>query len=327
MNILLSILISLLFFINYKKLAKILKLYDYPDKNLKKHSLVTAPIGGIIIYVVFITIILFDIFFSNLKIDFFSNYSEQLYFWIFITIFTFFGIIDDKIKLNSNLKVIFFLIFFLIFSFVSHDGLLRYIYFNENINNYNLGKFSIPFTVFCYISFTQAFNMYDGLDKQAGLFSAFCLIIFFIFSKYNIFILYVLIPLTLFIFFNKKGKIFLGNSGSNFISFFLGYVSINLSQKYEIPSENFIILFAVIGFELIRLFFVRVKNKKNPLKGDLNHIHHLSLNKFSYINALLFIFALTAFPTLGLFLNINSILLIFFQLISYVCFINYVKSK
>ena len=37
----------------------------------------------------------------------------------------------------------------------------------------------------------------------------------------------------------------------------------------------------VPGIDMLRLFMTRIYNKKNPFKGDLNHLHHLLKNKFN----------------------------------------------
>jgi hypothetical protein len=46
---------------------------------------------------------------------------------------------------------------------------------------------------------------------------------------------------------------------------------------------------------MIRLFFVRLLNKKNPLKGDNNHIHHLLIKIFSPIKSFMIILVFNLF--------------------------------
>ena len=65
--------------------------------------------------------------------------------------------------------------------------------------------------------------------------------------------------------------------------------------------------------------------KRNPFLGDLNHIHHLLKLKLNYIKTLLIILALTLFPVIGTFLNIEIYLIIIIQLISYIATIIYAK--
>tara|TARA_Y200000002_G_C22364323_1_gene530383 strand:- start:75 stop:635 length:561 start_codon:yes stop_codon:yes gene_type:complete len=177
------------------------------------------------------------------------------------------------------------------------------------------------------MSFTQAFNMYDGIDKQSGILALFYLVFFLFLSNFSFLFLYLIVPLILFVIYNEKGKIFLGNNGSSFLSFFIAVSAIRLAENEILTVENIFILFAIPGYELIRLFFLRIIKKRNPLQGDLNHIHHLCILKFNYLKTILIIFSLTAIPSLLMLVNINIYSLILIQLISYISLIYYVKSK
>ena len=52
------------------------------------------------------------------------------------------------------------------------------------------------------------------------------------------------------------------------------------------------------GIDMFRLFLVRIKNRKNPFKGDLNHFHHIILKKYSYYKYFLLIHGFTVFAIL-----------------------------
>ena len=55
MIILITITLSFIIFFYYKKISNLINLYDFPDIELKKHKFVTAPIGGVFIFFIFIT--------------------------------------------------------------------------------------------------------------------------------------------------------------------------------------------------------------------------------------------------------------------------------
>ena len=169
--------------------------------------------------------------------------------------------------------------------------------------------------------------MYDGLDKQSGLLLLVYLIFFYFLTNFSVIFIYLLIPLIFFIIYNKKGKLFLGNNGSNFLSFFVAVITIRLAENQVLTVEDIMVLFAIPGYELIRLFFVRIKENKSPLNGDLNHIHHLLIKKFNYFQTLLIILSLTVIPVLGIILKIQIYILIIVQLISYIFLIYYVRSQ
>ena len=108
MIILITITLSFIIFFYYKKISNLINLYDFPDIELKKHKFVTAPIGGVFIFFIFITTFFLDQIFLKSKIDFFSNNLEFNLFLFFCFILLIIGMIDDKIKLTSNLKLIIF---------------------------------------------------------------------------------------------------------------------------------------------------------------------------------------------------------------------------
>ena len=59
------------------------------------------------------------------------------------------------------------------------------------------------------------------------------------------------------------------------------------------------------GLDLVRLAFTRLLNRKHPFKPDRNHIHHLVIKNFSFINSFLFMQAILIFPYL-LFLILEN---------------------
>jgi hypothetical protein len=68
------------------------------------------------------------------------------------------------------------------------------------------------------------------------------------------------------------------------------------------------------GMDMIRLFFVRIINKKNPFIGDKNHWHHIISSKFGNTLTLVCTLIVSSMPFyIYEFLNvkINYVLLIF----------------
>ena len=61
------------------------------------------------------------------------------------------------------------------------------------------------------------------------------------------------------------------------------------------------------GFDLIRLFLIRIFNKKNPLNSDRNHLHHILIARYSLEKTILIILSLISFPIILDYLNINII--------------------
>lgn len=149
------------------------------------------------------------------------------------------------------------------------------------------GIFSIALIIFI----NNAFNLIDGVDGLAGTVGAvvsFCFGVFFALGNdmaYAFIAFSMLGAILGFLVFNyPPAKIFMGDTGSLII----GLVSVVLAIKfieinklgatpapyfYSAPSIAVAVLIVPV-FDSLRIFFIRVINKKSPFKGDRNHIHH-----------------------------------------------------
>jgi UDP-GlcNAc:undecaprenyl-phosphate GlcNAc-1-phosphate transferase len=122
--------------------------------------------------------------------------------------------------------------------------------------------------------------------------------------------------------FNLKNKIFLGDSGTLLLSFIIGYVFIRSYNSGLIYSSDEIFLIMMIpGFELLRLAIHRIVSKKHPFKGDRNHIHHLIIDKKSYIFTLIVIQLLFFSPYILNLIIQNIPLVVFLFLLMYLSII------
>jgi len=150
---------------------------------------------------------------------------------------------------------------------------------------------SILFTLFIFILIINAFNLIDGVDGLAGsigiITSLFFGVYFYLTGSQTLMLLSFSIigALGSFLMFNfsKKNKIFMGDTGAMIIGFLLCYqamsfLTINQTVETIYHIENSIVLvlsiFCFPLMDLIRVFIVRLKLKKNPLSADKNHIHH-----------------------------------------------------
>jgi UDP-N-acetylmuramyl pentapeptide phosphotransferase/UDP-N-acetylglucosamine-1-phosphate transferase len=314
-------LINLFFLLNLKRISKKINIFDYPDKKLKLHSEQVFIGGGIIFFITFSFIYLFNIFI-------FKDYFMKVSTFLFASLIFFLGLVDDKFKLNY-LNKFFFLIIILILLLLADKSIvvnnLRFSFSNYELN---LGVYSFFFTLLCFLLFINSINLFDGINLQCG---AYFLVIFsfFYFITQNYLFLFLLVPLIFFLILNFCNKVFLGDGGSLLIAFVIGYFSINLYNKNYFKSDDIIILMIVPGFDMFRLFLVRILNKRNPFKGDLNHLHHLLKNNFGLFFAVLTnIFFVLALIVLRLFFNYNSIfLLIAFVFINLLIVMTLTKFK
>ena len=71
------------------------------------------------------------------------------------------------------------------------------------------------------------------------------------------------------------------------------------------------------GLDLIRLFIIRIANKKNPLSSDRNHLHHILINKFSFKKTLFIILSLIILPILLNYLGFYNLISILITVLAY----------
>ena len=144
----------------------------------------------------------------------------------------------------------------------------------------------------------NSYNLIDGIDGLAAI------IAIIIFSSFGLMFFvagglwfYVLIccsfvgMLGAFLIYNfsNKNKIFMGDTGSLIIGFFIAICSIkflemdalSLASFSFLPENIFYILSAILWiplFDMIRIVYVRIKNKKSPFYPDRNHLHHILID-------------------------------------------------
>jgi len=311
---------NLIFLLNFSKI-KIFNLnIDKPDKKRKFHSYPTPLAGGILIFINLILYWLICII-PNSPINyeiFFQDKNSLNYFIGISTIIFILGFIDDRINLKANLKFIILLLAIVLLLLFDKNLIINEIKFSFYNGTFVLGKSSIFFSVFCFLVFINAFNMFDGINLQSGLYSIlifFCILFFYS----NSFLVKILIiSLICFSYLNFKNKTFLGDSGSLLISFIISYLFIKLyNLDYIKYAENITLYMMIPGLDLIRLFVIRIINKKNPLTSDRNHLHHILINKYSFEKTLIIIFLLISLPLIMSNFNVNNLLTIFVTIFIY----------
>ena len=197
------------------------------------------------------------------------------------------GYFDDKNNIKPLKKTLLNILLILIFLIISKSFLLENLksfYFSDLIN---LNNYSLFFTVFCFIAFLNALNMYDGINGQSGIYLLFLFIYLLIICK-NLFFITLIFPLVLFLYFNFKNKCFLGNSGINFLSFIVFVFFIDTYHlEYFKGIEEILILMLLPGIEMARLFFFRILKLQSPFNADNQHLHHLLLKFFDSKNVVI----------------------------------------
>ncbi len=298
------LLISTLFILS-KPISNIVKISDFPEKR-KSQKQPIPLIGGFIIYL----IVLFNFLY-------FKNVNEKIFY--LSSIFFIVGLLDDKYKLSPNIRLVILSICTIIF-------LYKFPYFNINFLHFeNFGKIyfysqtTVIFTVLCLLLFQNSMNMIDGINGLSG--SIFLILFFFILirSGFEPIYLTIIFSLLIFLIFNLKNKFFMGDSGIYFLSIFFGLNIITISNNDIIYTEEIFLIMMIPGIDMLRLFIIRIKNKKNPFKPDRLHIHHLVESQTkSKIKTVFVILSIIYIPILlMIFANINTNFLILSSILLY----------
>ncbi len=319
-----SLLITFIFFLKLDLISSHLNIFDTSDHIRKIHKKKIPPIGGLIFFIIFLIYSLIIYFFYESNIF----YHQKHILIFFVTCFLIFltGLVDDKINLSSKRKTIIFLILISILV-LNDDGLIVYFLRSALLNKtFALGNISTFFTIFSIFVFINAFNMFDGINLQSGLYSL-TIFLFFLLKGIEplIFIPFSLISL-IFLIYNFRGKIFLGNCGSYFLSFLISAFIIKSNIKLSLISvEEIVILMMIPGLDLIRLFCKRLVSGQSPFIADRNHIHHILSSKFSDLKSVIIIFSLTFIPILFI-QYLSNFIIIIFQIFLYFSLIIYFKK-
>jgi UDP-GlcNAc:undecaprenyl-phosphate GlcNAc-1-phosphate transferase len=331
LNLLLANLISLLIFLilyqNINFITKKFNLIDYPDKNRKLHKTKTPIIGGLLIFLCFVYLIIVNqLFVIN------NNFVAKIIiisFPIFII-----GLLDDICNLSPTKKMIFLSFLILLFLLFNKEFLLKELFFDDFKKIYILNDILTLFiTTFCILLLINAFNMSDGINGLAHSISILWLIILIVLFDLNITFYFMTIIIFLSFIFNYQGKYFLGNSGSLFISSFIGLLTIylynsNLNTKNLISVEKVILIFLIPGLDMLRLFILRISNKKSPFLGDLDHFHHLLISNFNLYKAIAYYLFLILWPFIFLeYYKIKYSFIFLFQAIIFYFLVSFFKYE
>ncbi len=266
------------------ELAKSKQLVDIPDDR-KIHKDPVPRFGGIGIFAGFLFSLLLSASITNSFLEF------QYLIAAFLIVF-FLGVGDDIMILSPLKKFIGQLAASFILIVKGHLLI-------NNLHGF-LGIQEIPvlisymLTYFTIVVIINAINLIDGIDGLAGSLSLISTLFFGSWFYVNGDLAYALIAFTLagsivaFLYYNfNPAKIFMGDAGS----LMLGLINAILVIRFinEAPTATTFAASAspAVGFGLLliplmdtlRVFCIRIYQKKSPFFPDRNHIHHLFLDR------------------------------------------------
>ncbi|RDW20580.1 glycosyltransferase family 4 protein [Oceanobacillus chungangensis] len=294
LDLIIAFLISLIssFLLTYpvKKFAVNIGAVDHPNHR-KIHKKVTPRLGGISIFLG-----------SLLGILYLSPTSEHLpAIFMGATVIIITGILDDRFSLSPIVKLTGQIIAasLLVFSGIIIERITLPI-----IGIFDLGFFSVFITIIWIIGITNAINLIDGLDGLATGVSTIALISIFVMAIIDSQILVAFLTIVLvganlgFLYHNfYPAKIYMGDTGSNFLGYMIAVVSM-LGLFKNVAFFSFIIPIIVLAvpiFDTLYAIVRRAFNKENIMRADNKHVHYQLIESgYSHRKTVLILYAFSA---------------------------------
>ena len=261
-------------FIHYKR---------FDDFNHRSSHVVQATrTGG---FGIFFTVLIISLYYYFHGIELF-DYSLFIPLGIMFII----GVYDDLYNADFKLK---FLLQIIVAKILIDQGYV--------ISNYYglFGLYEVPWllaqatTVIVFLIVNNAINFIDGIDGLAITETIKTILIFEFYSKdlsvlspLGFLVISSTLPLYYFNF-KKQKKVFLGDAGSLLLGtlimiYVLNTLNTNFVFKSGYSSNKTLFVVIVLIYpliDLLRVFTLRIKDKKSPFLPDKRHIHHVLFKK------------------------------------------------
>jgi UDP-GlcNAc:undecaprenyl-phosphate GlcNAc-1-phosphate transferase len=265
------------------QIAKEKKLFDEPDER-KVHKTVIPTLGGLGIFAGFIVAFLMGTP---------PSMAMQLQFFVAACVVIFFlGLKDDILVISASKKFI--------GQLLAAGIIIKFGGIQINDMHGFLGIHEIPsfagslFTLFTIIVITNSFNLIDGVDGLAGSLGLMTTLVFGTYFYMAGELTFAVMAFSLagsiisFLIYNfSPAKIFMGDTGSlllGLINSILVIKFINVAGEptaaVSIPSSpaiGFAILMIPL-FDTLRVFGIRILDRRSPFSPDRNHVHHFLLD-------------------------------------------------
>jgi UDP-GlcNAc:undecaprenyl-phosphate/decaprenyl-phosphate GlcNAc-1-phosphate transferase len=265
------------------QVSKDKKLFDEPDER-KVHKTVIPTLGGLGIFAGFIIATLMGVP-SGIA-------SELQYFAAAATVIFFLGLKDDILVLSASKKFIGQLI---AAGIVIKFGGVQITNMHGFLGIYQIPHIaSIVLTIFTIIVITNSFNLIDGVDGLAGSLGVLTTLVFGTYFFFAGQLTYAVMAFALtgstiaFLIYNfSPAKIFMGDTGSLLLGLInailvIKFINIAGNPAVKLPLEaspalGFAILMIPL-FDTLRVFTLRILNRRSPFSPDRIHVHHFLLD-------------------------------------------------
>ena len=278
------------------RLSKAKKLFDVPNER-KVNKTVIPNLGGVALFI--------GISIASLLSIHTLAFPDIRYILVAMIVMFFVGIKDDILMITPRKK---FLAQVLSAVILIVLGDIRFSSLHGVFGIYEISYVSSFFvSLLAIVAIINSINLIDGIDGLASglgiLISGFFGSVFFLQDHYQYAILSFailggLIPFFLFNVFGKENKIFMGDTGSLILGVLFAVLAIKynefaLTEPGEIHHYSPALSLAIVSvplLDMVRVFCLRIFQKKSPFSPDMNHIHHKLLELgYSHLKSTLII--------------------------------------
>jgi UDP-GlcNAc:undecaprenyl-phosphate/decaprenyl-phosphate GlcNAc-1-phosphate transferase len=259
-------------------------LTDLPGKR-KVHKVVTPSMGGVVI---FLGVIISLLMWFPLQ-----GFIHYRYLLMALGIIFLIGFRDDFMPLKPIYKILgqllagTLVIFLMQIKLQSFYGLFGLGLLPEPL--------AIGLTLFVMVVITNSFNLIDGLDGLAGTISTISLVFFggwfyLVEVPHLAYLCFAFAGGVLaFLRFNwEPSRLFMGDTGALLLGFFFSIMAIRfVNLNYELdPSHPYrfeanisaaMCVILIPLFDTLRIFILRVMQRRSPFSPDKGHLHHVFL--------------------------------------------------
>jgi UDP-GlcNAc:undecaprenyl-phosphate/decaprenyl-phosphate GlcNAc-1-phosphate transferase len=264
------------------QVARQKKMFDEPDER-KVHKMVIPTLGGLGIFAGFILATLLGAPVGSYHLQYFVASAIVIFFL---------GIKDDILVLSPAKKFIGQLV---AAGIVIKFGGVQITNMHGFMGIGALPNFvSIVFTLFTVTVIINSFNLIDGVDGLAGSLGLLTSSIFGAYFFYEGEVMYAVIAFSLigslvaFLIYNfSPAKIFMGDTGSLLIGLLNSIMVVKFINSAGAPGTRLhieavpAIAFAILIvplFDTLRVFGLRIVNRRSPFSPDRTHVHHFLLD-------------------------------------------------
>lgn len=190
------------------------------------------------------------------------------------------GALDDRFHLTARLRLAVIAPMFMLFVFFNPAFGIAALSSPAFGFSISLGILALPFTPLCLLAFTNAVNMTNGRNGLViGLSLIWRLTLsLYVPADFKVMLYAVIASLLVTGFYNLRGRLFLGDSGTYGLAALVGLTGLYAHglplEAGGISSTQSAAIFAIPGLDMLRLIVYRAARGASPMGGDHDHFHH-----------------------------------------------------